>query len=216
MSDLRWLLLAAGLIAFGLIFWLTRREQAGKPVRPSAFLRRTIPMLGGTPPVDSDPGVGGAPALGEPAGTASSAVPEPERIITVRLTGHANATFSAETLFVALREAGLRHGRFGIFHRVGAADDGIIVFSVASLVEPGAFDLARAKTDRLPGVSFFLPLPAIGDSVAAFDDMLATARALAIRLDGQLLDERGNRLSVQRERFLREEVIQFQHKRSSA
>jgi len=31
-------------------------------------------------------------------------------------------------------------------------------------------------------------------------------------LEGELLDEHGSRLSIQRERFMREEVIQLQHK----
>ena len=87
-----------------------------------------------------------------------------------------------------------------------------MLFSVASLVEPGSFDLTRLKTERFPGVSLFVALPGAGDGVAAFDDMLSTAHGLAIKLDGELLDEQGSRLSVQRERYLREEVIQFQHK----
>jgi FtsZ-interacting cell division protein ZipA len=50
-----------------------------------------------------------------------------------------------------------------------------------------------------------------GDGIAAFDAMLSTSRTLASALDGELLDENGSRLSVQRERYLREEVIQLQH-----
>ena len=41
--------------------------------------------------------------------------------------------------------------------------------------------------------------------------MIAAARALSQSLDGELLDESGSTLSIQRERYLREEVIQFQH-----
>jgi cell division protein ZipA len=83
---------------------------------------------------------------------------------------------------------------------------------VASLVEPGSFDLTRMRSERFPGVSLFLELPGDGDGVTAFDDMLSTAHSLAQTLDGELLDETGSRLSVQRERYLREEVIQYQHK----
>ena len=36
-------------------------------------------------------------------------------------------------------------------------------------------------------------------------------RTLADQLDGDLVDERGSKLSIQRERYLREEVVQFQH-----
>jgi len=46
--------------------------------------------------------------------------------------------------------------------------------------------------------------------VEAFDLMMAAARALAQTLGGELLDESGSTLSVQRERYLREEIIQYQ------
>jgi FtsZ-interacting cell division protein ZipA len=41
--------------------------------------------------------------------------------------------------------------------------------------------------------------------------MLAAARALKQSLDAELLDESGSSLSIQRERYLREEIIRFQH-----
>ena len=41
--------------------------------------------------------------------------------------------------------------------------------------------------------------------------MMTAARTLAQSLDGELLDESGSTLSIQRERYMREEVIQFEH-----
>ncbi len=41
--------------------------------------------------------------------------------------------------------------------------------------------------------------------------MVAAARALTQSLNAELVDESGSTLSVQRERYLREEIIQFQH-----
>jgi cell division protein ZipA len=139
-------------------------------------------------------------------------MPAAERIVTVRLIAQGHGTFAGEDLIPALREVGLRHGRFGIFHRHDPHDEMRILFSVASLTEPGSFDLTRAMAEQFPGVSLFALFPGPGDPVAAFDDMLSTARDLARRLDGEILDEQGSRLSVQRERYLREEVIQFRHK----
>jgi FtsZ-interacting cell division protein ZipA len=40
---------------------------------------------------------------------------------------------------------------------------------------------------------------------------MAAARAIAQSLDAELLDETGSTLSIQRERYLREEIIQFEH-----
>ena len=54
-------------------------------------------------------------------------------------------------------------------------------------------------------------LPGPGDAVDRFDDMVRTARDLARDLNGDLRDEQGSSWSIQRERFVREEIIQFQH-----
>jgi len=81
--------------------------------------------------------------------------------------------------------------------------------SVASLVEPGAFDLLKLKESFYKGVSIFMVLPAPEDGVSLFDEMLETARTIARGASGRLVDEDGSVLSVQRERFMREEVIDF-------
>jgi cell division protein ZipA len=57
----------------------------------------------------------------------------------------------------------------------------------------------------------FLVLPGPIDSVEGFDLMMAAARTLSQSLDGELLDESGSTLSIQRERYLREEIIKYQH-----
>ena len=54
-------------------------------------------------------------------------------------------------------------------------------------------------------------LPGPVDGVEAFDMMMEAARALAQSLDAELLDESGSNLSIQRERYMREEIIQYQH-----
>ena len=59
-------------------------------------------------------------------------------------------------------------------------------------------------------------IPGPGDPVRRFDAMIELARALAEQLDGVLLDERGSSWSIQRERYIREDIIQFQHHLSRA
>ena len=68
----------------------------------------------------------------------------------------------------------------------------------------------------MPGISLFLVLPGPVDSVEAFDMMMEAARTLTQSLDGELLDESGSTLSIQRERYMREEVIQYQHSNNVA
>jgi FtsZ-interacting cell division protein ZipA len=54
-------------------------------------------------------------------------------------------------------------------------------------------------------------LPGPIDGAEGFDLMITASRALAQTLDAELLDETGSTLSIQRERYLREEIIQHQH-----
>jgi cell division protein ZipA len=116
---------------------------------------------------------------------------------------------NSERAVAALSGAGLQHGRYGIFHKDGTA--GEPAFSVASLTEPGSFDLANLQDTSIAGLSFFVVLPGSGDPVARFDAMVETARALSVELAADLLDERGSSWSSQRERYVREEIIEYRH-----
>jgi cell division protein ZipA len=134
----------------------------------------------------------------------------PERIVALRLIPRGDELSSA-TAVLALRNAGLRHGRYGIFHRVADGQGEDAAFSVASLTEPGSFDLANLADTTIAGMSLFVVLPGNGDPVERFDMMIETARALAVELDAELHDERGSSWSVQRERYVREEIIEYRH-----
>ena len=105
----------------------------------------------------------------------------------------------------------MRHGKFGIFHRHEGNDETKIIFSAASLVEPGSFDLENISDQEIPGISLFMILPRPVDGAKGFDLMMTAARALTQALSAELLDESGSTLSIQRERYLREEIIQFEH-----
>jgi FtsZ-interacting cell division protein ZipA len=54
-------------------------------------------------------------------------------------------------------------------------------------------------------------IPGPVDGAEAFDLMMQAARALTQTMGAELLDESGSTLSIQRERYMREEIIQFQH-----
>ena len=124
-----------------------------------------------------------------------------------------SGAFAGDELVLSLRGIGMRHGRFGIFHRFEGSEEDKVIFSAASLVEPGSFDLENIKEQKIPGISLFMVLPGPIDGAEAFDLMMAASRALSQSLDAELLDESGSTLSIQRERYLREEIIQYQHSR---
>jgi cell division protein ZipA len=200
-TELRWALALVAVVLLVAIFGYTRfgaRWRAARRVAPAS--RGSAPAPGTDPPAPPAPRV--------------RPVPLPEKVVTLRLMSREPPGFPGEALVLALREAGLAHGRYGIFHRADAADPEAALFSVASLVEPGSFDLERLRTTTYPGVSLFLTIPGPGDAVAAFDAMVDAGRALAAQLGGELLDEQGSTFSIQRQRYIREEIIQFRHRQA--
>jgi cell division protein ZipA len=200
MDGLRWLLLLLGLLVIAGVYWYTRRERERATRAPADEARIT-------PTLDEE--------VGEPVSaeedTPAFQAQVPQKIVTVRLVARNGGAFRGDELILSLRGIGLRHGKFGIFHRYDGADEDQTIFSAASLVEPGSFDMSNIKEQEIPGISMFLVLPGPVDGVEAFDLMVTAAKALAQTLDGELLDESGSTLSIQRERYLREEIIQFQH-----
>ena len=79
----------------------------------------------------------------------------PQKIVTLRLIGHNKKPFQGDELILSMRGIGLRHGKFGIFHRYDGNDESRTIFSAASLVEPGSFDLANIKDQQIRGSAFF-------------------------------------------------------------
>ena len=208
MDGLRWLLLFFGVLVIAGVYLYSRREREKAEEEPAPD-RRLAPTLGGDPKPDAEPEP--LEEIAEPVDAVEVRPVGKQKIVTLRLIARDGGAFKGDELVLSMRGIGLRHGKFGIFHRYDGNDEERTVFSAASLVEPGSFDLANIKDQELPGISLFLVLPGPVDSVEAFDMMMECARTLTQSLDGELLDESGSTLSIQRERYMREEVIQYQH-----
>jgi len=135
-----------------------------------------------------------------------------ERVVSLRLIPGEGERLDAERTVRALREAGLQHGPYEIFHYCEDRNVPESGFSVANLVEPGSFDLSNIPGTALPGITFFMVLPGSRDPVERFDEMIGIARDLCQSLDARLLDEVGNSWSIQGERYLREELIEYRRR----
>jgi cell division protein ZipA len=218
MDGLRWLLLLFGLLVIAGVYVYSRREKTTPKTQPKPA-GRVEPKLGADDGEDSDDHVPEDTGLIEPdtdeesIESAPSRPTEnvPQKIVTLRLVARDGGAFRGDELVLSLRGIGMRHGKFGIFHRYDGSSEDNAVFSAASLVEPGSFDMTNIKEQELPGISLFLILPGPVEGAEAFDMMMTAARAVAQALNGELLDESGSTLSIQRERYMREEIIQFEH-----
>jgi FtsZ-interacting cell division protein ZipA len=204
MGDFRWVLLGLGALVVVAVYLWSRGILSRKllPTLPRAR-ERTEPSMGGDPA----PPQNLEPPLVQTISEEEKARPGPDRIVALRLIPR-SAELPIERAVTALHNAGLEHGRYAIFHRqLGTNREG---FSVASLTEPGTFDLENLD-GTIAGLSFFVVLPGVGDPVTRFDTMVETARGLSVELAADLFDESGSSWSSQRERYLREELIEYRH-----
>lgn len=190
---------------------VARRE----PTFSAARADPVVPTLRQEPTLSPEPTAGRRvePMLAPPP------APEPpkrpsQKILAIRVTSIAPARFAGAELLGALRSEGLSFGRYEIFHRLH--DDGRPIFSVASLKEPGTFDLEAMPEAFYPGVAMFAVLPGPVSAAEAFDEMIFSARALATHLNGALADERGAPLTALRVGKLREEALEFERSFGSA
>jgi len=222
MDGLRWLLLLFGLLVVVGVYFYSRRERDRKQTSASSTQPDRLEPSLDSNRAAADVDLQAAPYEKQRAEQLEDE-PDPEaqpieesslpqqKIVTMRLVAKKHGALAGDDLILNLRGVGMRHGKFGIFHRYEGDDEKKVVFSAASLVEPGSFDLENVKNQKIPGISLFMVLPGPLEGARAFDLMMEAGRSLAKALHAELLDESGSTLSIQRERYLREEIIQYQH-----
>jgi cell division protein ZipA len=160
------------------------------------------------------PATGRVPTLMEPSDRSSAApvqtanVSEQQKIVTVRVCAAGDARWSGATLLSALELHGLAYGRYQVFHRRHV--DGRSLFCVASLIEPGTFDVTRMSSEEFRGITLFAVLPGPLEPLLTIDELLSAARGLAEELAGMVQDSKGMPLSPQRAAALRDDVARFQ------
>jgi cell division protein ZipA len=133
---------------------------------------------------------------------------EQQKIVTLRVCAAGESRWSGATLLSALELHGLAYGRHQVFHRRHV--DGRSLFCVASLIEPGTFDVARMSSEEFRGVTLFAVLPGPLEPLLTIDELLGAARGLAQELSGMVQDHKGVPLSPQRAAALRDDVARFQ------
>lgn len=143
-----------------------------------------------------------------PAATRRPRAPTPRKILVLRLAA-GPARIAGAKLRAAFATQGLTYGKYEIFHHVHA--NGTTLFSVASMVEPGSFDLPNMDSTPYPGVTLFAQLPASIPGQEVLDELLRHAKQLQAAVGGTLQDERGGLINSPRIERLRQEVADFEH-----
>jgi cell division protein ZipA len=194
---------------------MVNAEPAPTPVRVAAPTPAPAPapVLTAAPLPAARPASTTGPVSehGDRAATVATPAPsaaELQRIVTIRVCTVGEMRWSGTQLMSALEMHGLAFGRYQVFHRKHS--DGRSLFCVASLIEPGTFDVAEMPDQEFRGVTLFAVLPGPIQPLETMDELLGTARGLAQELSGMVQDAKGTPLSPQRAAALREDIARFQ------
>ena len=192
--------------------------QPAASVQPAAGARATGARAAAGAPAAGTPkapaAVSGASGFGDTSDRFAAVPPsapnaaELQRIVTIRVCSVGETRWSGGQLMAALELHGLAFGRYQVFHRRHA--DGRSLFCVASLIEPGTFDVAVMADQEFRGITLFAVLPGPIPALETLDEMLSTARGLAEVLPGMVQDAKGIPLSPQRAAGMREDAARFQ------
>lgn len=140
--------------------------------------------------------------------------PPPPPIISFHLMAEKVKPFNGYELLQAILSVNMRYGRHQIFHRhEEKTGHGNILFSLASVVQPGTFDLSKMGGFSTPGLSLFFSAGNVRDPIAVYELMLQTAGQLMDDLGGHVLDENHQLLTpttVVHQRRLLHEYIEGQ------
>lgn len=142
---------------------------------------------------------------------------DPDEVIVVNIMAHPGEQFDGELLLNALMDEGMKLGNMDIFHRHHQNNgDAPVVFSLANMVVPGTFNLAKMNEFSTPGVSMFLGLPVVGDSLEAYSDLIITAQNIAHAIGGELKDENRSVMTKQTIEHSKQRVIEYERKKKLA
>ncbi|HRQ65065.1 MAG TPA: cell division protein ZipA [Xanthomonadaceae bacterium] len=234
-GELRLILLVIGIGILAAIWLFARPRRPGEaqgrrnPLAARKGKVRVEPVLEGDATVDDEFSEAEQPELVLPeAGTIKdvelaprqprravkvTAATEFERIVTLFVTAREGHAIRGPELVVAAEKAGLEFGELGIYHRlIDGKPEAPPVFSVASMVEPGSFDLANLDRLQTPGLTLFMTLPGPMSALDMWDAMLPTAQRLAELLDAQVLDDKHNALGRQGIAHIRDDLRAFDRK----
>jgi cell division protein ZipA len=173
---------------------------------PNAAVSHAAATAAGSSPAAAPPSAAASPPSVAP--TPAANVAELQRIVTIRVCAVDETRWPGTELMAALELHGLAFGRYQVYHRKHV--DGRSLFCVASLIEPGTFDLAEMPDQEFRGVTLFAVLPGPVAPLETMDELFRTARGLAAELSGMVQDGKGMPLSPQRAAAIREDIARFQ------
>lgn len=121
-----------------------------------------------------------------------------DQMIGIQVIANSDLGFSGKALLAMITMHQLHYNAQKIYDRY-TPDKTHILYSLASIVEPGTFDRQRLAQKNYPGVMLFMMINNHeGDLSLAFESMLNLAYEMADSLDAQLCDLQQRPLSQEK------------------
>ena len=130
-------------------------------------------------------------------------------LIVLNIMSPKGHVFTGEGIHAVMTSAGLTHGEHQIYHYM---KDGLAMFSIANVIEPGFFDLSDLKNLSTPGLAVFMQLPGPAECRYALDSLLEISKRLSEALSGELCDENRSVLTQQTITHLKDKVENYRLK----
>ena len=139
---------------------------------------------------------------------------QPSEVLIVHVAMPDGQTISGASLLPLLISLGFKFGEMDIFHRhEDSAGHGAVLFSLASMYNPGTFDIDNIEQISTKGLSMFMTLPCKGEALANFNMMHNAAKKISEEFGGHLLDSNRSALTVQTVRHYVEKIREFERQR---
>ena len=178
-------------------------EPRSAPRKPPHSRRRPSPRE--APPPEARK----APA--EPQETSGNGRTGEEMLVVLTIMTPDERKLAGAQIRQAFASFDLEPDEDGLFHHFGnrKGSSRQPVFSVASVLDPGVFDVEGMDRVEIPGLCLFMRRPGPFLATVAFDLMLDVGSRLARTLEAVLCDHQRCRLTVQATQALRERVVHF-------
>lgn len=238
MNDLRLILLGIGLFIIAIIYlWGTfnKKLQDRSHLRKlTSFKRSSSEVIKPMPTYNDDDEVSTATLAeldkfltnqklpdidasdfslsAKAAATDKATQPIPDiQIITFLIKASPGKEFSGVNILNATKTVGFMFGNMNIFHHHGV--EGLMadqpLFSLASMYEPGCFELEQMETYKTKGLALFMQLPSPVDNVATFDLMQETVMRLTDMLQGEIWSSKQKPIDKKTLQAMRDVAAEF-------
>ena len=118
-----------------------------------------------------------------------SSDPAAQQMVTLYVVAPEHQLFRGDVVVQNLEALGFQFGEYQIFHRHIDNATSPILFSVANMMQPGVFDLAKLDQFTTVGLVFFMQLPSVGNDLVNLRLMIRTVESFAQAIGGFVLDE---------------------------